>query len=328
MSTAVSVPSWVTAVNAAPASLPQKNAEVMRRCADDDTGRNSVSPCTMPRTTASSQPIGAPTVTATHGSAPRARQVLPLGWGREGFVSCGPVEQRRLGTSGLRVSRLALGTMSWGRDTDADEAGGALLAFLDAGGTLVDTADVYGGGEAERILGGLFDDVIPRSEVVVATKPAARREDGPFGRRASRGALLSALDDSLDRLNTDYVDLWQLHAWDELLGRQQEELVELGSAPRPVPAGIGEHRDVLGREHQRRVEAGGELGVPDPAQTEGERAGQRLRGPRDLVGDAVRALGGEHRHRRRTRGHAAGDRQRLPRRGILVLGEAQPDLAG
>ena len=48
MSTAVSVPSWVTAVNAAPASLPKKNAEVMRRCADEETGRNSVSPCTMP----------------------------------------------------------------------------------------------------------------------------------------------------------------------------------------------------------------------------------------------------------------------------------------
>jgi aryl-alcohol dehydrogenase-like predicted oxidoreductase len=125
------------------------------------------------------------------------------------------VEQRRLGTSGLRVSRLALGTMSWGRDTDADEAGAALLAFLDAGGTLVDTADVYGAGEAERILGGLFDDVIPRSEVVVATKAGARREDGPFGGGASRGALLAALDDSLDRLNTDYVDLWQLHAWDD-----------------------------------------------------------------------------------------------------------------
>src|SRR4051812_5867103 len=214
MSTAVSVPSWVTAVNAAPASLPQKNAEVMRRCAEDDTGRNSVSPCTMPRTTASSQPIGAPTVTATHGSAPRARQLLPLGWGREGFVSCGPVEQRRLGTSGLRVSRLALGTMTWGRDTDADEAGASLLAFLDAGGTLVDTADVYADGEAEAILGGLFADVIPRTEVVLATKAGARREDGPFGGGASRSSLLGSLDASLERMGTDYVDLWQLHSWD------------------------------------------------------------------------------------------------------------------
>jgi aryl-alcohol dehydrogenase-like predicted oxidoreductase len=125
------------------------------------------------------------------------------------------VEQRRLGTSGLRVSRLALGTMSWGHDTDPDEAGASLLAFLDAGGTLIDTADVYGGGEAERILGGLFADVIPRSEVVLATKAGAAREDGPFGGGASRSALLAALDASLDRLGTDYVDLWQLHAWDD-----------------------------------------------------------------------------------------------------------------
>ena len=105
--------------------------------------------------------------------------------------------------------------MSWGQDTDADEAGAALLAFLDAGGTLVDTADVYGGGEAERILGGLFADVIPRAEVVVATQAGARREDGPFGGGASRSSLLAALDTSLERMGTDYVDVWQLHGWDD-----------------------------------------------------------------------------------------------------------------
>src|SRR4051812_33884058 len=105
--------------------------------------------------------------------------------------------------------------MSWGHDTDADEAGAALLAFLDAGGTLVDTPDVYGGGEAERILGGLFADVIPRAEVVVATQAGARREDGPFGGGASRSSLLAALDTSLERMGTDYVDVWQLHGWDD-----------------------------------------------------------------------------------------------------------------
>src|ERR1700712_3991772 len=129
-------------------------------------------------------------------------------------LSCEAVEQRRLGASGLRVSRLALGTMTWGRDTDADEAGASLLAFLDAGGTLVDTADVYADGEAEAILGGLFADVIPRTEVVLATKAGARREDGPFGGGASRSSLLASLDASLERMGTDYVDLWQLHAWD------------------------------------------------------------------------------------------------------------------
>jgi aryl-alcohol dehydrogenase-like predicted oxidoreductase len=124
------------------------------------------------------------------------------------------VEHRRLGNSGLRVSRLALGTMSWGVDTDADEAASQLVAFVDAGGTFVDTADVYGEGESERILGGLLGEVVPREDVVLATKAVARRTDGPFGGGASRGALLFALDASLARLGVDHIDLWQLHAWD------------------------------------------------------------------------------------------------------------------
>lgn len=124
------------------------------------------------------------------------------------------MEQRHLGRSGLRVSRLALGTMSWGRDTDADEAAAQLGAFVDAGGTLVDTADVYGDGESERILGTLLRDAVARDRVVLATKAVARRGTGPFGGGASRGALLSALDGSLRRLGVDHVDLWQLHAWD------------------------------------------------------------------------------------------------------------------
>ncbi|MPZ65429.1 MAG: aldo/keto reductase [Pseudonocardiaceae bacterium] len=124
------------------------------------------------------------------------------------------MQQRLLGRSGLRVSRLALGTMSWGQDTDADEAATQLVAFVEAGGTLVDTADVYCDGEAERVLGSLLADVIPRDEVVVATKAVARRDDGPFGGGASRGALLTALEGSLRRLGTDHLDLWQLHAWD------------------------------------------------------------------------------------------------------------------
>lgn len=104
--------------------------------------------------------------------------------------------------------------MTWGRDTDADEAATQLMAFADAGGTLVDTADVYSDGEAERILGGLLGEIVPRDELVLATKAVARRTDGPFGGGASRGALLSALDGSLRRIGVDHIDLWQLHAWD------------------------------------------------------------------------------------------------------------------
>ena len=124
------------------------------------------------------------------------------------------MQQRLLGRSGLRVSRLGLGTLSWGRETDAEEAAIQLVSFIEAGGTLVDTADVYSEGEAERILGELLADVVPRDEVVVATKAVARRDPGPFGGGASRGALLTALDGSLRRLQTDHIDLWQLHAWD------------------------------------------------------------------------------------------------------------------
>src|SRR4051812_24091456 len=110
---------------------------------------------------------------------------------------------------------MALGTMTWGRDTDADEAATQLMAFTEAGGTLVDTADVYVEGESERILGGLLGEVVPRDELVITTKAVARRNEGPFGGGASRAALLGALDGSLRRLGVDHIDLWQLHAWDQ-----------------------------------------------------------------------------------------------------------------
>ena len=125
------------------------------------------------------------------------------------------MEQRALGRSGLVVSRLALGTMTWGRDTDEDEAAMQLTAFVDAGGTLVDTADVYCDGDSERTLGRLLSDVVPRSDVLVATKAVGRTAPGPMGRGASRGHLLAALDASLERLGLDHVDLWQLHSWDD-----------------------------------------------------------------------------------------------------------------
>jgi aryl-alcohol dehydrogenase-like predicted oxidoreductase len=117
-----------------------------------------------------------------------------------------------LGESGLLVSRLALGTMGWGRDCDEDVAHGQLSLFRDAGGTLVDTADVYSGGEAEKLLGGLMRGSA-RSELVIATKAGARAGDGPLATGTSRRRLLAALDGSLTRLRTDYIDLWQVHTW-------------------------------------------------------------------------------------------------------------------
>jgi aryl-alcohol dehydrogenase-like predicted oxidoreductase len=125
------------------------------------------------------------------------------------------VEQRSLGRSGLKVSRLGLGTMTWGRETDADEAAAQLVAFRDAGGTLVDTAATYGFGAAEELLGQLAADVVPRSELVIATKAGiVRTPDGSYV-DASRGNLLRQLDESLRKLATDYVDLWYVHSVDD-----------------------------------------------------------------------------------------------------------------
>jgi aryl-alcohol dehydrogenase-like predicted oxidoreductase len=123
------------------------------------------------------------------------------------------MEQRQLGRSGLVVSRLALGTMTWGRDTDEVDAGLQLADFRDAGGTFVDTAHRYTGGESERILGRLLAET-DRESLVVATKAGAGRGDQRHA-AASRRALLFELETSLQRLQTDYIDLWQLHAWDE-----------------------------------------------------------------------------------------------------------------
>jgi aryl-alcohol dehydrogenase-like predicted oxidoreductase len=122
------------------------------------------------------------------------------------------MQRRRLGNTGLEVSRLALGTMTWGRDTDEHEARDQLLSFLEAGGNFIDTADTYTDGRSEEIVGLLLSESVERSQVVIATKatsvPAPRRFN------ASRGHLLAALDRSLARLGVDYIDLWQLHAWD------------------------------------------------------------------------------------------------------------------
>jgi aryl-alcohol dehydrogenase-like predicted oxidoreductase len=125
------------------------------------------------------------------------------------------MEQRRLGATGLRVSRLALGTMTWGRDTDEHESADQLRAFLDAGGTFVDTAVSYGNGAAEQVLGGLLGSLVPRDQLVIATKAGIDRRSGERVVDTSRRALLEGLDASLRRLGTDHVDLWQVHTWSE-----------------------------------------------------------------------------------------------------------------
>jgi aryl-alcohol dehydrogenase-like predicted oxidoreductase len=120
---------------------------------------------------------------------------------------------RSVGATGLKVSRLGLGTMTWGRDTDEHEARDQLIAFAEAGGTLVDTAAGYGDGVSEELIGSLIGDVVARDEVVIATKAGISRRTGSRVTDTSRGNLLTTLDLSLKRLGVDHVDLWQVHTW-------------------------------------------------------------------------------------------------------------------
>jgi aryl-alcohol dehydrogenase-like predicted oxidoreductase len=123
------------------------------------------------------------------------------------------MQQRPLGRAGLLVSRLALGTMTWGRDTDVADAAAQFKTYVEVGGNLIDTADVYGDGDSEEVIGSLLGNLVPRDEVLIATKAGLRpgmerRRDG------SRGHLLRTLDASLRRLGTDHVDIWQIHGYD------------------------------------------------------------------------------------------------------------------
>ena len=120
-----------------------------------------------------------------------------------------------LGRSGLKVSRACLGTMTFGNvawGTDEAEAKRIVDAFIDAGNNFVDTADVYNAGVSEEIVGRAI--AAKRDRVVLATKGYNHMGDGPNDRGSSRAHLTRALDDSLRRLGTDYVDLYQLHNWD------------------------------------------------------------------------------------------------------------------
>lgn len=125
------------------------------------------------------------------------------------------MEKRPVGASGLQVSRLGLGTMTWGRDTDEQEAADQLRLFLDAGGNFIDTAAIYGDGDSERVLGGLIDAMAKREDLVIASKSGISIRSGERKIDNSRKALLAELDRTLTRLGTDYLDIWQVNAWDE-----------------------------------------------------------------------------------------------------------------
>ena len=124
------------------------------------------------------------------------------------------MEMRRLGSSGLTLSRVGLGTMTWGRDTDTHEAADQCRAYIDAGGNLLDTAASYGDGDSERVIGGLIGTLFQRSEIVISTKAGISIQSGERVIDNTRRSMIAELDKSLSRLNTDYVDLWQVQQWD------------------------------------------------------------------------------------------------------------------
>ena len=125
-----------------------------------------------------------------------------------------------LGATGLQVSRICLGMMSYGNNSerewvlDEDTAEPIVRAAADGGINFYDTADVYSAGASETATGRLLGKMFAREEVVVATKVHGETMSGPNGRGLSRKHIMASIDASLERLDMDYVDLYQIHRWD------------------------------------------------------------------------------------------------------------------
>lgn len=124
------------------------------------------------------------------------------------------MEYRFLGRTGLKVSELCLGTQTFGWVTDEAEAFRILDRFVDAGGNFFDTADSYNKGESERIFGKWIKRHGRRSSLVIATKTYFPTGEGPNDTGLSRKHIVEAVEGSLRRLQTDYIDLYQLHCYD------------------------------------------------------------------------------------------------------------------
>ena len=121
---------------------------------------------------------------------------------------------RLLGNSGHEVSTMALGTMTWGRDTDEPEARSQYKAFIEAGGNFLDTADTYSKGVSEELVGQIIAEIGNRDSIFIATK--AVKVELPRMYNASAIHITDALDASLNRLGVNHVDLWQMHGWDSI----------------------------------------------------------------------------------------------------------------
>ncbi len=131
------------------------------------------------------------------------------------------MDYRNLGRTGLKVSELCLGTMQWGWTASEAAAVEVMDAFVAAGGNFIDTADIYSrwaegnpGGVSEEIIGRWMKSRGNRDQIVLATKVRGRMWDGPNGEGLSRVHIVKACEDSLRRLQTDYIDLYQTHFFD------------------------------------------------------------------------------------------------------------------
>ncbi len=120
----------------------------------------------------------------------------------------------RLGKSGLKVSKICLGTMTFSREADKATSFAIMDAFVEAGGTFMDTANAYSRGASEATVGAWMADRGNRQDVIVATKVYGSMGDGPNDAGLSRIHILRAVEESLRRLRTDTIDLYQIHRWD------------------------------------------------------------------------------------------------------------------
>jgi 1-deoxyxylulose-5-phosphate synthase len=152
------------------------------------------------------------------------------------------MDYSRMGKTGLEVSRICFGCMSFGKVTEerpwvlgVDEARPIFRKAWESGIKFFDTANVYAAGTSEELTGTLLKELAPRDEIVLATKVFGRMRPGPNGQGLSRKAILSEIDNSLTRLDVDYVDLYQIHRFDPFTPYEEtmdalDEVVKSGKA--------------------------------------------------------------------------------------------------
>ena len=174
------------------------------------------------------------------------------------------MKYRNLGNSGAIVSELTLGTMTFGAEADETASHEIIDAFVDRGGTFIDTADVYSAGDSETIVGRwLASRPAAAQQIVLATKGRFPMGDGPNDLGLSRRHLRTALDASLTRLGVDHIDLYQMHAWDALTPID-ETLSFLGDAVTAGKIGYYGFSNYLGWQLTKAVHRAAALNVAPP----------------------------------------------------------------